>query len=320
MNKKLGRLVQRSWKKLEPLWHALAKLFGSRWVIVGVSVLLGLMVVGLVSWATYGRPVPLLDTAGTIAHQQRDLIYLTIILGVIVLVPVYILLFTFAWKYRAGNKNAKYDPEYHDDRRLEFLWWTIPFIIILILSVVTYITSHSLDPFKRLESDKEPVYVQVVALQWKWLFIYPDHGIATVNYLNIPENTPINFDLASDAPMNSFWIPALSGQIYTMNGMRTKLSIMADKPGTYFGTSANISGEGHADMQFDVNVQTENDFHHWVHMSAMSNNLLTNEEYEALAQPSRNIPDKTYTLAVPTLFDDVIMKYMGHSGHAEGMH
>jgi cytochrome o ubiquinol oxidase subunit 2 len=275
-------------------------------------------------FVTQGRDIPVLNPQGEIANQQYILILITVALGVLVVIPVFILLFTIAWRYRAGNKKAKYDPDLEGNRGLEILWWGIPCVIILALAVITHISTHALDPYKELQSDKPPVKVQVIALEWNWLFIYPDHKTATLNFMNIPEDTPVNLSLTSDAPMNSFWVPALAGQVYTMSGMATKLHLMADKPGTYNGTTANISGEGYADMRFKVNSMTERDFASWAKTAATSQNALNTETYETIAEPKKDRAETTYTLKTPSLFDDVILKYMpeGHSnshGSMEGM-
>jgi cytochrome o ubiquinol oxidase subunit 2 len=267
-------------------------------------------------FVTQGRDIPVLNPQGAIANQQYILILITVALGILVVVPVFILLFTIAWRYRAGNKKAKYDPDLEGNKGLEILWWGIPCVIILALAIITHISTHALDPYKELQSDKPPVKVQVIALEWNWLFIYPDHKTATLNFMNIPEDTPINLTLTSDAPMNSFWVPALAGQVYTMSGMSTKLHIMADKPGTYNGTTANISGEGYADMRFKVNSMTERDFTVWMEQALASKNVLNSETYEKIAEPKKDRAETTYILKTPSLYDDVIMKYMpeGHMG------
>lgn len=305
-------MVRRTWRRVEPVWHRAARIAGSRAAIVSVSVLAGLFVVGLITWAAVGRTAPVLETAGTIAHQQRDLIYLTIILGAVVVIPVYILLFVIGWRYRATNLKATYDPTYHGNNKLEIIWWGIPIVIIAILSVVTFISTHALDPYKPLQSDKRPVQIQVISLQWKWLFIYPELGVASVNEMNIPADRPINLTLTSDAPMNSFWVPALAGQIYTMNGMSTRLHLMADAPGRYDGFNTNISGDGYADMQFTVTAQSEGEFTDWIARGNRSADILTWEAYQELAEPSRNPPHTLYLLGDARLYNNVVMQYMGH--------
>lgn len=283
------------------LWRAF-KIFASSFITVAI--------IGLFIFVTQGREIPVLNPQGVIAHQQYTLILITVVLGVFVVVPVFILLFTVAWKYRDGNKKAKYDPDLEGNRRLEILWWAIPCLIIVGLAIITIISTHTLDPYKELESKKDPVNVQVIALKWNWLFIYPDYDTATLNYMNIPEDTPINLSLTSDAPMNSFWVPALAGQVYAMSGMSTKLHLMADSVGTYNGSTTNISGEGYADLRFKVYALHEADFTSWAKKAATSSNMLTSSRYTDVSNETRHKPEATFMLMVPTLYDDVIMKYM----------
>ncbi len=284
---------------------------------IGFPIGVTLVIIAAFIFVTYGRDMPILNPQGTIATQQYQLILVTVGLGLLVVIPVFILLFTIAWKYRASNTKAKYQPELAGNRGLETLWWGIPIVIILILSVITYVSTYALDPFKKLDSTVKPVKVQVVALEWKWLFLYPDDGIATVNYLNIPEDTPIDFTLTADAPMNSFWVPSLGGQVYTMSGMSTELSLMADTVGSYNGSSANISGKGFAGMKFKVNSMTKGDYVDWKQKAIFSENLLTSQTYPKLAAPSENNPEATYTLMNSGLYNEIIMKYMDHEGTAD---
>jgi len=281
---------------------------------VVVSTLVAVGIVGLLVFVTQGRDMPVLNTHGTIANQQKELIILVFALGMLIVIPVLTLLFVIAWKSRAtsAKAQAKYDPEFDGHLGLEALWWGIPFLFIIVLAIITGISTHALDPYKKLDSTVEPLNVQVVALEWKWLFIYPDKGVATLNYLNIPEDTPINFTLTSDAPMNSFWVPALAGQIYTMSGMSTKLSIMADTVGSYDGKSANISGDGFADMTFKVNSMTNTDFSKWLIDSANSKQTLDSASYAKLAAQSKNDGTVTYMLMDNDLYNKIIMKYMSH--------
>lgn len=282
-----------------------------RW---GTQVLIGsvisIAIIAALVFVTQGRDMPVLNPHGTIADQQFILIMITVGLGVFVIVPVFVLLFVIAWKYRDTNKKAKYDPEFDGHRGLEALWWGIPLAIIFVLAIITWVSTHELDPYKKLESDVTPVKVQVVSLDWKWLFIYPDYNIATVNYLNIPKNTPIDLKLTSDAPMNSFWVPALAGQVYTMTGMSTQLHFMSDSVGTYNGASANISGEGFADMKFKVYSQNETDFEAWARKASQSPDVLNEARYKELAARGSDTAEKTFMLGSPDLFDSIVKKYM----------
>lgn len=291
---------------------------------VFASSFIAVALIGTFMFVTQGRDIPVLNPEGTISSQQYTLILITVGLGVFVVIPVFILLFSIAWRFRAGNKKAKYEPEMEGHKGLEILWWAIPFLIILVLAIITHISTHALDPYKELKSDKEPVKVQVVSLKWNWLFIYPESGTATLNYMNIPEDTPVNLSITADSPMNSFWVPALAGQVYAMSGMTTKLHIMADKIGSYNGATANISGEGYADMRFKVYSMSEIDYSTWVKKAANSSNMLTSESYAKLTEAHEHKAETTYMLMTPKLFDNIVMKYM-HSDnehaheHTEGM-
>ena len=275
-----------------------------------VWVLLVLTIIAALVFVTQGRDMPVLNPSGVIAEQQFVLIMITVGLGVFVVVPVFILLFTIAWKYRASNATAKYEPELEGNRGLEALWWGVPLAIIFILAIITVVSTRALDPYRALESDVTPVNVQVVSLEWKWLFIYPDYNIATLNYMTIPKDTPINLTLTSDAPMNSFWVPALAGQVYTMTGMSTKLHIMANSVGTFNGASANISGEGYADMSFKVYAQDETTFESWAHKAAASPDTLNGERYAQLAAKGIDTSEKLFTLGDKNLYHNIVMKYM----------
>ncbi len=292
------------------------KRFLKRSLQVFASSFIAVAIIGLFTFFTKGRDMPVLNPHGTIADQQLVLILITVALGVFVVVPVFILLFVIAFKYRATNKKAKYEPELEGNKALEILWWGIPILIILALSVITYISTHALDPYKELQSDKTPVKIQVVALNGNWLFVYPEQKIATLNYMKIPENTPINFTITSDAPMNSFWIPALAGQVYAMSGMQTKLHVMSDSPGVYNGATANISGPGYAEMRFKVYSVKQDDYDLWIRDAMGSTDELTTESYEKLVPNQEHSSEKTFKLMVPTLFDDVIMKYMSSGGNS----
>ena len=270
--------------------------------------------IGILFIAGRGAHSPVLNPAGPVANSERWLILFVIGLGLFIVIPVFIMLFVIASRYRAGNlKTAeRYEPELSHSTKLEVAWWGIPIIFIIILSIVTAIYTHKLDPYKPLVSNEKPVEVQVVALQWRWLFIYPEQGVASMNQLVIPEKRPINLTLTSDAPMNSFWLPSLSGQIYTMNGMSTKLHIMADQPGMYYGSSANISGEGFADMNFTAKSVSDIDFLRWT-SRAKSASPLDQTSYPKLAQQDRDSTVHTYQLADQELYDTIVMKYMDPS-------
>lgn len=268
----------------------------------------------MVAWFfAHRNSFAVLNPEGNIGVQQRDLFFFACLLSLVVLVPVYTLLFFTAWRYRSSNKKATYKPKWTHSRLLETVWWGIPGILIVILAIITFKTSHDLDPYKPLSSNKKPITIQAIALEWKWLFIYEDYNIATVNYLEIPEKTPINFKITADAPMNSFWIPKLGGQVYAMKGMETKLHLIADKTGTYTGNSANLSGEGFAGMKFRVRSSTEKQFHDWVARAQKTSNTLTYDTYDGLAKPSTNHEETIYATVDSKLYSTILHKYMPHS-------
>lgn len=253
--------------------------------------------------------IPVLEPQGLIGEKERDEIVTASELMLIVVIPVFILTLAFVWKYREHNK-AKHAPDWEHNYIAEYCWWGVPIVIILILAVTTWKSSHELNPFRPIDSDKKPISIQVVALDWKWLFLYPEYGIATVNFIQFPEKTPINFAITSDAPMNSFWIPQLGGQIYAMPAMRSKLHLIANQIGDFRGVSSNISGRGFAGMTFTAKASSEEDFYHWVQEVRNSQNKLTLETYNQLAKPSEYNPVEYYQLLQDDLFDQILMKYM----------
>lgn len=254
--------------------------------------------------------VPLLEPKGVIGQEELSLMIVATALMLIVVVPVYILLFTIAYRYRETNHKAKYQPDFDHDRRIEFAWWAIPCLIIGVLAVVTWQSSHELDPYRAITSSTPPLTVQVVALQWKWLFIYPKENIASVNLLELPVGTPVNFQVTSDAPMNSFWIPQLGGQIYAMPGMATQLHLEAQAAGDYYGESANISGAGFAGMHFTARAVSQSDFNSWESQVKTNDPSLSIAGYNQLAKPSLMSKPTYFSSVVPALYDEVVMKYM----------
>ncbi|MFI5333977.1 MAG: COX aromatic rich motif-containing protein [Chlamydiales bacterium] len=248
---------------------------------------------------------------GVVAHGQLKLIITNILLMLIIIVPTYIFLFAAIQRSRAKN-NAKADaPRKPQQRSLEFIPWIIPAVIVLVMALVTWKATHELDPYKPLESEVTPLTIQVVALDWKWLFIYPEQGIATLNFVQFPARTPIHLKLTADgSPMNSFWLPELSGQIYAMTGMATTLHIMADQPGVYRGRAAEINGKGLADMTFVAKSTSQSDFDAWIHEVKQAPQQLTDQTYKALVTPSLNLPVTLYSYVENNLFDKIVMQYM----------
>lgn len=254
--------------------------------------------------------ISILFPKGKIAFEERNLLLILQAIMLLVVIPVYILTFVFSWKYREGNEKAKYDPDLVDHRVLEYFWWGIPAVITLAICIITWIKTHELDPFKPLESEKKTLTIQVIALQWKWLFIYPEEKIASLNFVQIPKDTPIRFEITADAPMNSFWIPHLGGQIYAMPKMKSELHLIADQEGDFRGSSANLSGEGFADMTFITRSSSEEDYLKWVQSMQQSEKFLDFANYEKLAAPGTNNTPEFYQLRDENLFHLVLMKFM----------
>ncbi len=270
--------------------------------------------IGLVVWYLHAKNFAVLNPRGVVAFRERRLMITTVLLGLLVVVPVYILTFSIAWRYREGNKKARYSPELAGNRWAETVWWGIPLAIIGVLSVITWNSSHALDPHRALQLSGTPMTIQVVALDWKWLFIYPQQGVASVNLAEFPVGTPVTFNITADAPMNSFWIPQLGSQIYAMPGMSSKLNLAADKPGSYDGSSANISGRGFAGMRFTAQATSEADFNNWLGIVRSSPDSLGMGDYKRLARPSENNPVQLYASVDRDLYNKVLLKYMVPGG------
>ncbi len=255
----------------------------------------------------------LLDPKGSVGVAEKALIATSTWAMLIVVIPVIILTLWFAWHYRATNRNATYAPKWSHSTAIEVVIWTVPTLIILFLGVLTWKTSHELDPYKPLQSNVKPINVEVVALDWKWLFIYPDLGIASVNQLAVPVGTPVNFSITSDSVMNSFFIPQLGTQVYAMAGMQTRLHLIADQAGDYAGLSANFSGKGFSDMKFRTLATSQQDFDAWVQKVKASSNALSMDQYATVAQPTEKAPVQYFSTVDPKLFNNIIAKY--NNGH-----
>ena len=257
-----------------------------------------------------GCTMEVLSPKGDIGAQEKTLILTALGLMLLIVVPVIVMILYFAWKYRASNTKAVYMPRWAHSTRIEVVVWTIPCIIVAILAVMTYKSSHALDPYKPIESSVKPVNIDVVSLDWKWLFIYPDYDIATVNQIAFPVDAPIQFRITSSAMMNSFFIPQLGSQIYSMAGMETKLHLIAREAGTYAGISANYSGAGFSGMRFNAIATTQQGFEDWINKAKASSDALTPQAYQALLTPSEHDPVKLYS-SVPTgMFDNIMHNTM----------
>lgn len=257
-----------------------------------------------------GCKMVVLDPQGMIAADEKRLLITAVLLMLIIVLPVIVLIFVISFRYRASNTKAKYTPDWAHSNLLEAIWWTIPIIIIVILATITWISAHRLDPYRPLDVKTKPVTIQVVALEWRWLFIYPDQKIATMDFVEFPVNTPVTFLITSDAPMNSFQIPQLGGQIYAMAGMQTKLHLMASSLGEYQGGSVSFSGDGFANMKFKAKVVDQAAFNAWVKSVKKSPEALTMKTYNALVPPSQDHSVHYYASVQKGLFNDIIMKFM----------
>jgi cytochrome o ubiquinol oxidase subunit 2 len=256
-----------------------------------------------------------LNPAGDVAVQQRNLLIESTVLMLFIIVPVMFLIVFFAWRYRQSNKAAPYEPDWDHSTHLELAIWSAPLLIIVCLGALTWVGTHLLDPYRQIgriaagqpvAADARPVNVEVVALDWKWLFIYPDYGIATVNEMAAPVDTPINFKITASSVMNSFYIPALAGQIYAMPGMQTALHAVINQAGDYKGFSANYSGAGFSGMHFVFKGLSQGDFDAWIARARAGGGNLDRQAYLALERPSENVPVATYAAVGPGLYDAIL--------------
>jgi cytochrome o ubiquinol oxidase subunit 2 len=252
------------------------------------------------------QPAGVLDPQGPIASAELLLLLNSTAIMLIVVVPVILATLGFAWWYRSSNTRASRSPDEAYEGRIEFVVWSIPALIVILLGGVIWIGSHQLDPRAPIPAKTDPLRVDVVALDWKWLFIYPDQAIAAVNQLVIPAGTPIKFRLTSATVMNSFFIPQLGSQIYAMGGMTTRVNLLADAPGEYPGFSANFSGDGFSEMRFIAKAVPTGDFDAWVRQVRGTGAPLDDAGYAALAKPSKAVPPATYRSADPKLFERII--------------
>ncbi|CAI3924083.1 Heme/copper-type cytochrome/quinol oxidase [Commensalibacter papalotli (ex Botero et al. 2024)] len=296
-----------------------------------------LSVVGLASTLMLGGcNLVIMDPKGTVGQGEKQLIIMSVIAMLCIVIPVIIATLLVAYRYRKSNTNATYAPKWDFSTTIEILVWGIPMCLIAFLAYHTYVSSHELDPYKPIAAPADnpnvkPIKIQVVALNWKWLFIYPEYGIATVNEMAIPVNTPVAFRLTSDATMNSFWIPQLGSQVYVMAGMQTQLHLMATSPSAegYRGVSNNYSGAGYSDMKFRAIATDQKGFDEWVEkVKASSKQLdgkdgdaykhLKNNQMEYAKQNEGNVlpePVQYFGTVKHHLFDDIVMQY--NHGHYE---
>ncbi len=272
------------------------------------------LIVILVVFFITTQDVALLNPKGYIAQKQFELIKFAVFLGLFIIIPVFSLTFFTVWKYREENKDKNFFPSFGNDSKMQVIFWLIPLIIILVLTIITWKYTHLLDPFKSVASEKPPIVIQVVALRWKWLFIYPEQGIASVNFVQFPKKTPVQFKLTADeAPMNSFWIPKLGGQMYAMTGMQTQLNLIADSREEFSGSAAEISGAGFGKMRFTAKSSTEEDFEKWVNETRSLGKELTQYEYDKLLKPSEGNPVEYFSI-YDDLYNVILAKYQPQNG------
>ena len=269
-------------------------------------VIIPLLVALLVGYLLRNHNFQVLNTRGVVGDKERQLMIYATLLSLAVIIPVFVMTITIATKYNERNTKARYRPDWDHNTALETLWWGLPCAIILALAVLAWQSSHQLDPYKKLVSDKKPLKVQVIALDWKWLFIYPDQGIATVNQLVVPAGTPVSFRLTSATVWNVFWVPQMGTMIYAMPRMTTRLNLQADKAGSYDGLSAHFSGDGFPGMQFKVQTLPADQFAMWAQGARGSAYKLDGPGYAQLSKPSSYVKPMTYGAVAPGLFDAIV--------------
>jgi cytochrome o ubiquinol oxidase subunit 2 len=263
-----------------------------------------------------GCDLVVMNPAGDVARQQADLILWSTFLMLLIIVPVMALTVMFAWKYRAANEEAEYKPRWDHSTGLELVIWSAPLLIVIALGALTWVATHTLDPYRPLSrlapgkvvpAGQRPLEIQVVSLDWKWLFIYPEQGIATVNELVLPVDRQVSFRLTSSSVMNTFYVPAMAGMIYTMPGMETKLHAVLNRPGRFEGMSANYSGRGFSEMHFPTLAMDGTGFDRWVAMVKGGRQPLAAAQYLKLEQPSEKVPPMRFAGVEPGLFERIVM-------------
>src|ERR1700716_4114668 len=271
----------------------------------------GLLAAVLIGAATLGGCAEgVLDPKGPIALAERQILLNALGIMLAIVIPVILAILGVAFWFRASNEHARYRPNFTYSGRLEMLVWSIPAMTVLLVGGVAWVCSHDLSPRKPIVSTVKPLRVQVASLDWKWLFIYPDEGVASVNYLAIPVGTPVSFELTSSGVMNSFFVPQLGSQIYTMAGMVTRLHLQADQSGSHRGMSAQFSGDGFADMYFNVEAVAPEKFSEWVDTARNVGVDLNVTTYAELAKPSASVAPFTYRAVAPGLFDSIRVSEM----------
>lgn len=281
---------------------------------VSLSIGFMLLILGLAGCDAHF--IGLLNPKGVIAYQERKLFFDTLALMLIVVLPVIIMSFTFIYHYQVSHRTTDYKPNWSHSYFLEALWWGIPCAIIAILAVLTWKKTHELDPYRPIPGQTQPpLIIQAIALPWKWLFIYPEQHIATINYVKVPVGRQVEYWITADnVPMSAFFVPQLGSQIYAMAGMRTRLHLLANEIGTYEGKNTQFNGDGFSDMHFVVDVVTPDAMEKWVNEVKKSPNFLNNTAYQALLKPSINNQPQFFSRAETDLFNQAIATYMNSIG------
>jgi cytochrome o ubiquinol oxidase subunit 2 len=247
-----------------------------------------------------------LDPQGPVGAAEKTILLNSLGIMLVIVIPTIVATLSVAWWFRASNTRSRYRPDWEYSGKIEMIVWSIPAMIVLLLGGIGWMSSHDLDPPRALASPIKAINVEVVSLDWKWLFIYPDQGVASVNQLVVPAGTPVSFRLTSATVMNSFFVPQLGSQIYTMAGMTTRLNLQADKPGSYAGISAQFSGDGFSGMKFNYDAVSEAQFDGWVQAAKRHGPVLDMPGYAALARESLNVAPYSYRAVVPGLFEKIV--------------
>jgi cytochrome o ubiquinol oxidase subunit 2 len=253
------------------------------------------------------RGAGVLDPQGPVASAQRLILFNATAIMLVVVVPVIVLTIAFAWWYRASNTRAAYRPDWAYSGEIELVVWAIPTMVVILLAAVAWTGSHQLDPARKLESAAAPIRIEVVSLDWKWLFIYPDEQVAAVNQLVVPAGAPIELALTSATVMNAFFVPQLGSMIYTMPGMTTRLNLLADRPGEYPGLSSQFSGDGFSDMRFVLHAVPADEFQSWLTRTRQGQSLNA-DAYSQLARAGSSTKVQTYGSLDPNLFDRIVQQ------------
>ncbi len=278
-----------------------------------------LFVVGLILFVAMilqGKDIALTNPAGLIAREQYRAMVVAVGIMLLIAIPSLTAFYFVAWKYRATNAKAIYDSDVRHGKLFVLSLWGIPTLFMIVLATFMWSVTHKYVPQQAIASDEKPLTIQVIALRWKWLFIYPEQNIATVNFVQVPTDTPLRFELTADeAPMSSFWIPHFGGQLYAMTGHVNPLNLLAEDAGDYTGSSAEINGAGFAGMKFTARASSKESFELWAQQAQRSAMRLDSDNYEELLRPSENAPVVFYSGIQDNLYNSVVMKYMGGHQH-----